>query len=81
MEAGASLSLTITLRGTLRSFPGSTHWHLKRGNERGVLEVTLWPAGRRLWITVQSGRTGLWTEAAAAALRDTLIRALSGSDE
>src|SRR5580658_204430 len=51
------LGLTVTLRGSLKSFPGSTHWHMKLGRQPGTLEVTWWPRHRRLWIKIQSGRT------------------------
>src|SRR5689334_1210295 len=67
-SACAELDLTATLKGTLAAYAGSTHWHWKRGRERGVLEITLWPAGRRLWISVQSGRTGYWTSQVAERL-------------
>ena len=59
-RALADLGLTVTMCGTLKSFPGSTHWHLKLGRQRGTLEVTWWPRRRRLWIKIQAGRTAAW---------------------
>jgi hypothetical protein len=58
------LQLTVTMRGTLKTFPGSTHWHAKRGRGRGRgrLEVTWWPQRRKLWITIQAGRRAPWIE-------------------
>jgi hypothetical protein len=56
------------MKGTLASFPGCTHWHLKRNRERGVLEITLWPAQSRLWLSVQDGRKGAWIDAAVDKL-------------
>ena len=61
-QAAAALGLTIALDGTLKAYPGSRHWHLRRGSERGTLEVTWWPAQRRLWFKVAAGRTGAWIE-------------------
>lgn len=68
--------LTVTMKGTLRTYPGSTHWHYKRVREAGVLEVTYWPAGNRLWLSVQAGRTGEWTAIAAPELAETLAQIL-----
>ncbi|HEX4056497.1 MAG TPA: hypothetical protein VHX86_19725 [Tepidisphaeraceae bacterium] len=56
------LGLTMTMRGTLKSFPGCTHWHLKRDRGRGTLEITWWPHRRKLWIKIQSGRTAAWID-------------------
>ena len=69
-------TLRMTLKGTLASYPGCVHWHLKRGGLRGTLEVTLWPSGRRLWLSIQSGRRGEWIDEAAARLRQALENAL-----
>jgi hypothetical protein len=33
--------LHVTMKGTVAAYPGSVHWHLKRGKEPGTLEVTL----------------------------------------
>jgi len=54
----ASNELTCSLRGTLASYPGSIHWHFKRDQERGTLEITWWESGHRLWFKVARGRTG-----------------------
>jgi len=70
----ARQQLRLTLKGTLSRYPGCIHWHYKRGRERGTLELTWWPRGRRLWIAVQNGRTGEWIEAAAAELKAILER-------
>lgn len=56
------LGLIVTMRGSLKSFPGSTHWHLKRGRGRGTLEATWWPRMGKLWIKIQAGRTAPWIE-------------------
>lgn len=72
----ASQGLHIRLRGTLRSYPGSLHWHLARPGERGTLEVTCWPARNRLWLSVQSGRRAAWIEQTLPLLQTALERAL-----
>jgi hypothetical protein len=64
--------LTITMKSTLSKYPGSIHWHLKKGQDRGTLEVTLWPAKERLWFSMQSGRTADWVMETARRLRDQL---------
>jgi hypothetical protein len=64
--------LRVTVRGTLAGYPGCTHWHLKNGKERGVLELTCWPGGKRIWLSMQDGRRGDWVMAAASALKSQL---------
>jgi hypothetical protein len=64
--------LHVTLKGTLKQFPGCIHWHIKKGRERGTLEVTRWPKQQRLWLTIQDGRTAPWIPAAAQSLVDAL---------
>ena len=56
----ASNELTYSLKGTLVSFPGSVHWHFKRGGQKGTLEMTWWESEHRLWFKVANGRTGEW---------------------
>jgi dihydroxyacetone kinase-like protein len=36
-------NLRVTLKGTLKKYPGCIHWHLKREGERGTLEMTWSP--------------------------------------
>ena len=64
--------LRVTLRGSLGMYPGCTHWHLKRGRERGTLEFTLLADGSRAWFSIQGGRTGDWLESAIDELRPSL---------
>jgi hypothetical protein len=45
-KAAALYGLQVRMKGTLRIYPGSQHWHLYKPGERGTLEVTLWPAGK-----------------------------------
>lgn len=78
-HAAAEHGLTATLKGVLASYPDSVHWHWKRGKERGVLEVTLWASGRRLWLSVHSGRTGSWTADTAERMYRALTDLLAGN--
>jgi hypothetical protein len=50
--------LQITLKTTLGMYPGSTHWHIKNGKHKGILEITLWPERTRAWFSIQDGRRG-----------------------
>ena len=68
--------LRLTMKGTLKTCPGSTHWHYKLGREPGTLELTLWPAKQRLWISVQAGRTAPWIEEVLPALQHELACAM-----
>ncbi len=61
-RAAEALGLTVTMKGTLKSYPGSIHWHFKRGGAKGVLEITVWPKQSRAWIAVQDGRKAEWIE-------------------
>ncbi|MDN4593723.1 hypothetical protein [Polycladomyces subterraneus] len=64
--------LQITLTGSLSSYPGSTHWHFKKGRERGTLEVTIWPIKNRIWFSVQKGRTSEWIEEVIQRLKHSI---------
>src|ERR1700722_16350196 len=64
--------LTVVLLGTLKTFPGRVHWHLKRGRERGTLEITWWPKQRKLWIKVQAGRTAAWIDEMTPRLKKAI---------
>src|SRR6476469_9389360 len=64
--------LLLTMKGTLKTFPGCTHWHYKLGREPGTLELTLWPERKRLWIQIQAGRTAPWIDEMLPALQREL---------
>jgi hypothetical protein len=72
--------LRVTLKATLAKHPGCVHWHFKRGDEPGTLEITVWPAGRRAWCSVQSGRRAVWIdEMMPTIIRDIESRAASAT--
>jgi len=76
-----SSGLTMKVKGSLSKYPDSIYWHFKEGTlERGgTLEVTLWRGGRRLWLSVQAGRTGTWTQDAMVKMKPTLEMQLKQS--
>jgi hypothetical protein len=63
-KACRGCGLRVSTRATLSSYPGSIHWHIKRGIQPGTLEVTLWEAKRRVWASVQDGRRAAWIDEA-----------------
>ena len=73
------LGLTKTLRDTLGKYPGCIHWHYKRPQESGTLEITSWPLQRRLWITVQDGRHAAWIDEAVPELSRMLRKAVASN--
>jgi hypothetical protein len=69
--------LDIGVRMTLRSFPGSMHWHLRLPSIKGVLELTYWPEQRRLWFAVHANRQAEWIAPAIQRLRACLEQAVA----
>ena len=67
-----SHGLTLRSRGTVKSYPGCTHWHWRNGKQAGTLEITLWPARRRLWFKVQAGRAASWIDQLVPSLKSDL---------
>ena len=58
----------MTLTTTHTSFPDSIHWHFKPERRiRGVLDLTYWPDGGRLWLSVRA-QDADWIGPAADAL-------------
>ena len=72
----ASHGLTAILKGTLRSYPGSIHWHFKLGKQKGTLEITWWERGQRLWFKVADGRTGAWIDDKLPPLKEQIEKSL-----
>lgn len=68
--------LRVTLKNTLRQFPGCVHWHVKRDREAGTLEVTFWPAAGRAWFNVHRNREAAWIAPAITAVQQALERLL-----
>jgi hypothetical protein len=68
--------LRVSTRATLSSYPGSIHWHLKRGIQPGTLELTLWEAKRRVWASVQDGRRAAWMDEDLPRVKEAVETAL-----
>ena len=70
--------LRVAIRRSLSGYPNSQHWHLKRGQAIGTLELTWWPSRNRLWASVHANRAGAWAlaeiESLSGALEDRLSR-------
>ncbi len=71
IQAARDLDLNIALTSTLASYPGSTHWHFKMPGQKGVLELTWWPAKHRLWFKIAQNRNAEWIEPAIIKLKAT----------
>jgi len=71
-EMSAARGLSTSMKGSLKKFPGSIHWHLKKGRERGTLEVTLLPAEQRLWISIHENRNAAWVMKMAREFKRTI---------
>lgn len=68
--------LRQTLKGTLRGYPDCVHWHFAKDGTTGTLEVTVWPAERRMWLSVQARRGAEWIDESLPHLRLVLEREL-----
>ena len=72
VEAGLLVS-----RSTLRTYPGSTHWHLKQPGAKGMLELTYWPQTGRLWFAVHANRRADWIAPAIEQLTARIVQDLA----
>ena len=68
--------VNCTLKGTLASYPGSTHWHFKAGKQKGTLEITWWENKNRLWFKVADGRTSKWIEESLPKIKEEIEKLL-----
>ena len=68
-EFVAKHGLEITLKTTLATYPGSTHWHLKKPGQSGVLEFTWSPTDKRTWFKVAKNRSAEWIDGVVAEWR------------
>lgn len=69
----------LTLKDTLRAYPGCVHWHYKRGRQAGTLEIACWPSQQRAWFKVAATRRGEWIEATSARLQRQINHHLTGT--
>jgi hypothetical protein len=68
--------LIFTLKDTLAKYPGCVHWHVKRNNQSGTLEITWWEKEHRLWFKVADHRTGTWIGKDMPVLKEKIEHAL-----
>ena len=69
----------VTVLGT-RRYPGNRHWHLKQDpRARGCLDVTYWPDGPQLWISMRTSEPD-WVHESGAQLAFDLARRLAAHD-
>ena len=80
-DAAADLGMAfshITRLGTKR-YPGNRHWHLKRSpDERGCLDVTYWPEGHAMWVTIRHSEPE-WVHDGGRALKPAIEHRLTAS--
>ena len=62
LEQTASWAGLVAERGSLKSYPGSTHWHFRRPGSRGTLEATWFPHTERLWLSYHENRYAPWMD-------------------
>lgn len=55
-----SLGLEMAMRTTLKAYPASIHWHVRRPKRTGTLEITYDPATHHAWFSTRAGRTKEW---------------------
>ncbi|HTC65967.1 MAG TPA: hypothetical protein VK685_02470 [Candidatus Acidoferrum sp.] len=68
--------LDLAMKGTLATYPGSTHWHYRKPGQKGTLELTLFIPDRRIWAKIQDGRRARWINATLPSLRKTIEQQL-----
>ena len=71
IECSVSDAGLLATRLELRSYPGATHWHIRRPGAKGTLELTYWPSVGRLWFAVHANRRAGWI---APAIEDLMAR-------
>ncbi len=73
-------SAGLHLRGpiTLKTIPGSLHWHLSAGQGSGTLEVTIDRVRKVVTVSVHANRRGTWAGAAVESWARGLTDVLCG---
>jgi len=71
-RVAGSLDFKLTLRTTLATLPGSTHWHFKHPAHKGTIEVTFHPNAPIAWVSTHANRTSPPTQSLAQSLAELL---------
>src|SRR5205085_6947018 len=74
IEQSVSEAGLLAERRELRSYPGATHWHIRRPDAKGTLELTYWPRAGRLWFAVHANRRAEWIAPAIGELTARMIQ-------
>jgi hypothetical protein len=72
----AEEDLDRNVKRTSRTYPGSVHWHYGRRNSPGTLDVTFWPMGAKIWLSVHSNREANWTHGSIKRLSKAIEKEL-----
>jgi hypothetical protein len=75
-EICAGRGRMLAMKGSLAIYPGCVHWHYKRQNHKGTLELTLFLRDRRVWAKVQDGPKAPWIDEELPGLRLAIEHAL-----
>ena len=73
----AAQGLTQSLKGSLKKYPDSLHWHFKQERQRGTLEITLWPKAGQIRFKIQEGRQAPWIEEIVSTLPGRIAQELA----
>jgi hypothetical protein len=65
-------ALTLKSEGTLKTIPGSVHWHITKPNKSGTLEATLDNKQSRLWLCYHDNRYADWIDNAIDRIKTKL---------
>src|SRR5262245_16202492 len=74
IERAVSDAGLLAERLELRSYPGATHWHIRRPGAKGTLELTYWPREGRLWFAIHANRRAEWIAPAIGDLRARIMQ-------
>ncbi|HLP53247.1 MAG TPA: hypothetical protein VK154_20300 [Chitinophagales bacterium] len=69
----AKAGLTLTMQGSLKSIAPNTHWHFKKGKQKGVLEITLMHQTGEIILSVHQNRRGGWEDEMMRSLQAQLV--------
>jgi hypothetical protein len=76
-RAAVAVGGRVTLEATLRSYPGSLHWHVQSPVQSGTIEATYWPRRHELWVSVHANRESAWAGVAFDRFVEQLRELLS----
>ena len=66
------MNLRKTMKGSLKSLSENIHWHYKRRNEKGVLEITFLIQSGKIILSNKKNREAEWIKDAMKELKEKL---------